>query len=82
VVSRTSALGEIITPDSGALAANDPVAIAQAVSAVVSRPEDDRRAGARRRAEMFTWQRAAVGMLSTLGAAPVTDEFATDENTA
>ncbi|MGZ4530005.1 MAG: glycosyltransferase, partial [Mycobacterium sp.] len=34
VVSRTSALSEIITPDSGALADNHPVAIARAVSAV------------------------------------------------
>ncbi|MFZ0905878.1 MAG: glycosyltransferase [Mycobacterium sp.] len=82
VVSRTSALGEIITADSGALADNDPAAIAQAVSAVVSRPEEHRRACARRRAEMFTWHRAAVGMLATLGAVPVADVRATGENTA
>lgn len=68
VVSRTSALAEIITPESGASADNDPVAIARAVSAIVSRPEHDRRTFARRRAEMFTWQRAAAGMLATLGA--------------
>ena len=82
VVSRTSALGEIITPDSGALADNEPAAIAQAVSAIVSRPEDHRRARARSRAEMFTWQRAAVGMLSTLGAASVSDDLGPGENTA
>jgi alpha-1,6-mannosyltransferase len=82
VVSRTSALSEIVTPESGALADNDPVAIAQAVSGVVSRPEEHRRECARRRAEMFTWQRAAVGMLTTLGAASVTDEFGDSENTA
>ena len=82
VVSRTSALSEIITPDSGALADNDPAAIAQAVSAVVSRPEDHRRECARRRAEMFTWQRAAVGMLSTHGAASIADEPDDSENTA
>ncbi|HZC10009.1 MAG TPA: glycosyltransferase [Mycobacterium sp.] len=83
VVSRTSALSEIITPDSGAMADNDPAAIAQAVSAVVSRPEDHRRACARSRAEMFTWQRAAVAMLSTLGAASDSnDDLATGENTA
>lgn len=70
VVSRTSALTEIITADSGAMADNDPVAIAEAVSAIVSRPEDDRRSGARRRAEMFTWQRAAAGMLTTLSLRP------------
>ncbi|SON58558.1 GDP-mannose-dependent alpha-(1-6)-phosphatidylinositol dimannoside mannosyltransferase [Mycobacterium simulans] len=68
VVSRTSALAEIITADSGALADNDPMAIAQAVRTVVSRPEQDRRVSARRRAEMFTWRRAAGGMLTTLGA--------------
>ena len=51
VVSRTSALTEIITPDSGALADNDPAAIARAVSAIVSRPEHHRRSSARRRAE-------------------------------
>ena len=68
VVSRTSALAEIITPESGASADNDPAAIARAVSAVVSRPEHDRRTFARRRAEMFTWQRAAAGMLATLEA--------------
>lgn len=68
VVSRTSALAEIITADSGAMADNDPTAIARAVSAIVERPEHDRRTGARRRAEKFTWQRAAAGMLTTLGA--------------
>ncbi|UQX12791.1 glycosyltransferase [Candidatus Mycobacterium methanotrophicum] len=82
VVSRTSALGEIITADSGVLADNDPAAIAQAVSAVVSRPEEHRRVSARRRAEMFTWRRAAVGMLSTLGAASVGDECGGSENIA
>ncbi|MGF2946144.1 glycosyltransferase [Mycobacterium sp. Lab-001] len=66
VVSRTSALTEIVTPDSGALADNDPRAIAHAVGAVVRRPEFHRRSSARRRAEVFTWQRAAAGMLASL----------------
>jgi alpha-1,6-mannosyltransferase len=82
VVSRTSALGEIITADSGALADNNPAAIADAVTAVVSRPEDHRRACARRRAEMFTWHRAAVGMLSTLGAASLDDDPGGSRHTA
>jgi alpha-1,6-mannosyltransferase len=69
VVSRTSALSEIVTPDSGALADNDPEAMARAVGTVISRPEYDRRSCARRRAEMFTWRQAGAGMLSTLGAA-------------
>jgi alpha-1,6-mannosyltransferase len=67
VVSRTSALTEIITPDSGALADNDPFAIAWAVGAIVGRPEHHRRSSARRRAESFTWERAAAGMLASLG---------------
>jgi alpha-1,6-mannosyltransferase len=66
VVSRTSALTEIITPDSGALADNDPFAIARAVGTVVSLPEHHRRRSARRRAENFTWERAAAGMLASL----------------
>jgi alpha-1,6-mannosyltransferase len=67
VVSRTSALTEIITPDSGALADNDPFAMAWAVGAIVGRPEHHRRRSARRRAEGFTWERAAAGMLASLG---------------
>jgi alpha-1,6-mannosyltransferase len=82
VVSRSSALGEIITPDSGALADNNPAAIAEAVRAIVSRPEEYRRACARRRAEMFTWQRAAVGMLRTLRAAPMPDDRGDSQHTA
>jgi alpha-1,6-mannosyltransferase len=82
VVSRTSALGEIITADSGALADNNPTAIAEAVTAIVSRPEEHRRAAARRRAEMFTWQRAAVDMLTTLGAASFDDDPGDSQHTA
>src|ERR1700728_4474142 len=82
VVSRTSALGEIITADSGALADNNPTAIAEAVTAIVSRPEEQRRAAARRRAEMFTWQRAAVDMLTTLGAASFDDDPGDSQHTA
>jgi len=66
VVSRTSALTEILTSDSGASADNDPLAIAGAVSTVMNRPESLRRCGARRRAESFTWPRSAAGMLIAL----------------
>jgi alpha-1,6-mannosyltransferase len=66
VVSRTSALAEILTHDSGAVADNDPRAIAHAVTAVISRPEQRRRHSARRRAEQFTWPRSAAGMLAAL----------------
>jgi alpha-1,6-mannosyltransferase len=68
VVSRTSALAEILTTDSGAAADNDPNAIAHAVSSIISRPERLRRNSARRRAEQFTWPRSATGMLNALGA--------------
>ncbi len=68
VVSRTSALAEILTSESGATADNDPRAIAHAVSSIISRPEALRRTNARRRAEQFTWPRAAAGMLGALGA--------------
>ncbi|ETW21483.1 glycosyltransferase [Mycobacterium gastri] len=71
VASRTSALAEIITTDSGASADNNPVAIATAVRSVVSRPEHNRRACARRRAEAFTWQQAAAGMLIALSGGDV-----------
>lgn len=66
VVSRTSALAEILTHDSGATADNDPRAIAQAVTTVLTRPEPQRRSSARRRAEQFTWPRSAAGMLNAL----------------
>ena len=61
---------------------NDPAAIAEAVTAVVSRPEEHRRACARRRAEMFTWQRAAVDMLTTLGAPSLADDCDDSQHTA
>lgn len=82
VVSRTSALTEIVTPDSGASAANDPAAIARAVSAIVSRPERQRRISARRRAEDFTWHRAAAGMLASLRAPVFDDPGGDSEQTA
>ncbi|MEW5809923.1 MAG: glycosyltransferase [Actinomycetota bacterium] len=66
VASSTSALAEILTQDSGAVADNDPRAIAHAVTAVLSRPEGHRRHGARRRAEQFTWPRSAAEMLRAL----------------
>ncbi|MGE2717038.1 glycosyltransferase [Mycolicibacterium litorale] len=67
VVSRTSALAEILTADSGAAADNDPEAIAHAVHTVIGMPEGLRRSNARRRAENFTWPRAAAGMLAAMG---------------
>jgi alpha-1,6-mannosyltransferase len=82
VVSRTSALTEIITADSGALADNNPGAIAHAVGAIVDRPEYHRRRSARLRAEKFTWHRAAAGMLASLGAPAVRDHYGEAGHTA
>ena len=67
VVSRTSALREIVSPDSGACADNDPEAVAASVIEIIGRPVRMRRIGARRRAEQFTWSQAASGMLAALG---------------
>ena len=66
VVSRTSALAEILGTDSGATADNDLDAIARAVTSVISRPERMRRNSARRRAEHHL-ARAAAGMLRASG---------------
>ncbi len=68
VVSRTSALTEILCAESGVCADNDPRAIAAAVAELVDRPELQRRRAARQRAERFTWPTAAAGMLSALSA--------------
>jgi alpha-1,6-mannosyltransferase len=54
-----------------------PAAIAHAVSAIVGRPERQRRVSARRRAEDFTWHRAATGMLASMGA-PAVDGSASE----
>jgi alpha-1,6-mannosyltransferase len=70
VASRTSALAEILTADSGAAADNDPGSLAAAVAAIIGRPESMRRTSARRRAEQFSWPTSAVGMLAALGADP------------
>lgn len=66
VVSRTSALAEILTAGGGLAADNDPQALAHAVTTVMEVPEELRRNDARRRAEQFTWPRAAAGMLAAL----------------
>ena len=68
VVSKTSALAEILTGDSGATADNDAGSVARAVISVIDRPESLRRSSARLRAEQFTWPRSAAGMLDVLGA--------------
>jgi alpha-1,6-mannosyltransferase len=66
VVSRSSALVEIIRPGCGAAAADDPAAFAHAVRALLTEEEAHRRARARARAEEFTWPTAVTGMLTAL----------------
>jgi alpha-1,6-mannosyltransferase len=68
VVSKSSALAELLTSDSGAAADDDPAAIAAAVGGIISTPETVRRTGARRRAEQFSWPTSAAGMLEVLTA--------------
>ncbi|CAN5441770.1 glycosyltransferase [soil metagenome] len=67
VVSRTSALREVLTTDSGVCADNHPDALAAAVRTIIERPEVQRRRDARRQAEHFTWSSSAQGMLDALG---------------
>jgi alpha-1,6-mannosyltransferase len=75
VVSRTSALREVISADSGAWADNDPWAIARAVADVIDRPPGQRRIDARHRAEQFTWARAGEGMLAALAGPAEPDSY-------
>ncbi len=55
---------ELVDERSGAWAPADPRTLAQAVLAVAARPEAARRAGARRRAEQFGWDRTVAAMLA------------------
>ena len=68
VVSKSSALAEIMSLEGGVATDDDPGAVARAVVSVIDVPEQLRRARARRRAEEFPWPRSAAGMLSALGA--------------
>ncbi|GAA5155552.1 glycosyltransferase family 1 protein [Pseudonocardia eucalypti] len=66
VVSRSSALVEIVRPGCGAAVADDPTAFAGAVRELLADEEALRRARARARAEEFTWPSAVRGMLTAL----------------
>jgi alpha-1,6-mannosyltransferase len=68
VVSRSSALSEIIRPTCGAAVADHAPAFADAVSRLLAAPEPARRAAARARAEDFAWPTAVTGMLQALRA--------------
>ena len=66
VVSRSSALSEIVRPTCGAAVADHASAFADAVRRLLNAPEASRRAAARARAEEFTWPAAVIGMLQAL----------------
>ena len=66
VVSRSSALSEIILPNCGAAVADHAPAFADAVCRLLDAPEPSRRAAARARAEEFPWPAAVTGMLQAL----------------
>ncbi len=68
VVSRSSALCEIVRPSCGAAVADHAPAFASAVSRLLAAPEQPRRAAARARAEDFPWPTAVTGMLGALQA--------------
>ncbi|MFI1813808.1 glycosyltransferase [Streptomyces sp. NPDC020422] len=63
VCSASSALPEVVA-DAGACAADDPAAFARAVRTVLAQPEASRRAAARARAELFSWERATAAFLA------------------
>jgi alpha-1,6-mannosyltransferase len=67
VVSASSALREIVGPGCGAAVADHAPAFATAVTGLLERPEDTRRAAARARAEQFAWPVSVRGMLAALG---------------
>ncbi|MEO7193739.1 MAG: glycosyltransferase [Pseudonocardiaceae bacterium] len=66
VVSRSSALSELIRPSCGAAVADHAPAFADAVTRLLAVPEPARRAAARSRAEQFTWSTTVTGMLQAL----------------
>lgn len=68
VVSRSSALREIVGPACGAAVPDHAPAFAGAVSTLLDAPEESRRAAARARAEQFTWPAAVDGLLAALHA--------------
>lgn len=66
VVNSASALPEVVGP-AGIAAPGDPSAIAAAVCRLLARPEHERRAAARARAEEYGWPAAVGGFLRAHG---------------
>ncbi|WP_019884750.1 glycosyltransferase [Streptomyces purpureus] len=69
VVSGSSALPEVVG-DAGLPAADTPAAFADAVRTLLARSEPQRRAAARARAALFTWERATAAFLTAHDAPP------------
>jgi alpha-1,6-mannosyltransferase len=61
---------ELVDESSGAWAAPEPEALADAVLDLAGRSPEARRAGARRRAEQFSWERTVAAMLALHERAP------------
>jgi alpha-1,6-mannosyltransferase len=68
VVSRSSALVEIVRPACGVAAADEAGAFADAVGELLATDRGAGRVAARSRAEQFSWPSAVDGMLAALGA--------------
>ena len=68
VASRTSALREIVRGAAGHAASPRPSSLAEAVRAVLGRPQDGCRRAARLRAEEYPWHRTVQRMLQIHGA--------------
>ncbi|WOX25575.1 glycosyltransferase [Streptomyces solicathayae] len=62
VASASSALPEVLG-DAGASAPDDPAAFAAAIRTLLAAPEPARRARARTRAELFSWDRSTAAFL-------------------
>jgi alpha-1,6-mannosyltransferase len=69
VVNAASALPEVVG-DAGVAVAGTPEAFAEGVRGLLERPEVERRAAARERAESFSWPQAVDGFLRAHGALP------------
>ncbi len=66
VVSRSSALAEIVDPSCGAAVSDDPAAVAAAIDRLAAVDRTHRRLRARARAERFDWASSVTAMLAVL----------------
>ncbi|MET8154199.1 glycosyltransferase [Actinoplanes sp. NPDC049668] len=69
VVNAASALPEVVG-EAGMAVPGTPEAFAEGVRKLMDRPEDERRAAARARAELFGWPQAVEGFLRAHDASP------------